>query len=121
MNIYKIHAGDLQSLETEQGEDCPSCNWNDADWLILPGGAMLRKDLGAGGFQMNSDMRLTVLFAQFSDADPAAYPDAMTLKDMMLETPCTYLGDDYKIISVTIMGNGHQLHIEANALNQGAG
>ena len=120
MDIFAFHAQGLSDYQVEQAADCPAFTWNGVGWQCCPGGAMLRKEIGSGGMKLGADARFTVLFAQFTAADPAQYPSACQVKQLMLQTELDYLGDAYKITSVTIMGNGDQMHIEADSLNQAA-
>lgn len=115
MNPYLIHSQSLAALQVEQADACPVVTWAGADRLVLPGTAILRKDLANGsGFQLNADFVFTALIASWGQTN------AQTLKAAILQTTVTYLGDLYKAISVHIAPGGLQVHVECNSLNQRA-
>ncbi len=109
MDVFAIHAAGLKALENEQGASCPQLYWNGALIDVLPGGARLKRENSAGGFSLDSDLKLTCLAADFpalpQSQDEFNYPGQN--------------GKLYRIVSVTTAGNGYQLHIEANDANQG--
>lgn len=115
INPYAIHAAGIASVQLEQGTACPVMTWNGATIQIQPGGAIRRKDLGIGGFSLNADLRLTVLVASFLN-----YNSADLVQADLLQTELDYLGEAYKVDSVTIAAGGLQLHLECNALAQNA-
>lgn len=117
MNPYAIHAGSIQSLIDEMGDDCPAFTWGGNDYSILPGTAKTRKDLTVGGFSLDFDLQFVALVSPFV---AGAITGATTLRDAMLETEMQYLSDNYKIVSVDIVAGGQQVRIGANSLSQGA-
>lgn len=104
-------AGFVASL----GDDCPVFTWNGAEWQIIPNLSTLQKRLDYGGFGLDFDSRFCCLVAPFLSL---VTPNATALKDLMLETPLTYLGDEYQIKSVVIYPSTGIIAITANALNQ---
>lgn len=117
MNHFAIHASGLQAVVNELGSDCPVITWNGADRKVLPGTAVRRKDLSDGGYSLNADFSCNVLVSQLVDA---TYTTAKAVCDVMGQTPLTYLGDDYKIISVSRSAGDLFFTVQANSLNQGA-
>lgn len=113
MNIATVHAQGLAYVQTEAGSACPTFKWSGNTWLCLPGGAHKRKDLQMGGFNLNSDLMLTALVAQFG-------LDAVTLREKMLNTELDYLGLKYKVVSIIVAIGGQQIRIECNDLMAGA-
>lgn len=117
MNVYEVHAASLAALQTEydQGDTvkCPVFLWREQNWKSLPGGARRRKDLGVGGFSLDSDLSIVCLVAQFGVS-------AQAQRDLMLNTQLTYLGQLYQIQTITIAAGGLQLQIECNDAQEGA-
>ena len=113
-NPFQIQADDLNSLMAEQGDACPTFNWQGTDYKILPGSAMYNQPLRDGGFSQVYDLAFTTTIAQFGNSNPAS------LKDSMLNTQFTYLGALYKITNVHILAGATMISIEANSLNQNA-
>jgi hypothetical protein len=113
MNPFQIHANGINDLIVEMGTDCPTFTKNNIVYQIIPGSAVRRKDLVIGGFQIDADLAFTALLAQFNLT-------ASAFKDAFLQNPITYLGDKYKIDSVTILPGGLQVHVLANSLSQNA-
>lgn len=105
MNVYSAHAEGLAQLQAELGADCPSLVINGKTVKILPGGARHKKDNGAGGFSLDSDIQLTCLSADFA----AAPVSRQTF---------TYRGRTYRIESVTTAAGGLQIRIDANDASQ---
>lgn len=112
MNLYQAHADTQAQHEAELGESCPTFNWDESDWKILPGSAIRRGDLTPGGFQLNADLGFTALVAQFGTT-------AQAQSDAMLNTRMTYLGQGYTVKAVFIAPGGLQLHVECNSDVQG--
>ena len=118
MNPFTKHAGSLQSTEAfldRTVEGCPTVNWNGQDRRIVPGSALRKRDLSAGGFHLDADLLFEALFADFSDGLTTDQ-----LKTRLLQTPLTYLSDTYKAVSVKIRPGGLQIRVEANSLAQKA-
>ncbi len=108
MNPYLTHANSLGALQTEMGDDCPTFLWLSETRKALPGGAKRRKDNSAGGFSLDADLTITCLVSQFGQA-------AATLREAMLNSRLTYLGQAYRIESVTVAAGGQQLRLECTA------
>lgn len=115
-NVYAIHAASLSALQAELGVACPQVGFvaYGESLNILPGSARLRSNQTVGGFQMDSDFVFTVLVSEFGNTTAEA------IRSTILNTELDYLGHQYKVIAVHVMGGGLQLHIEANDLNQAA-
>lgn len=116
MNAFELHAAAFAVMQQLTG-NCPVFTWDGIDWLMIPNGAMLKKNLTVGGFSLDNDLKFFCLVDQFVNA---GYSTADEVKDAMLETPMQYLADNYAIKSVTIMTGGLQLMITADALAQDA-
>jgi len=78
-------------------------------WKALPGSVTFRRDLAAGGFGLDSDLRMTLTTAQFG-AGP--FPDS--------RQNILYNGKIYRIVSVDSAPGGHQITINANDASQNA-
>ena len=115
VNPFKIHADSIASFQATMGTECPLVTILGKDVSVIPGTAMLRKDLSPGGFQMNADFVFTVLVASFGPGS-----NAVDIKNKTLQRQISYLGDAYKVASVSILAGGFQLHFEANSINQNA-
>ncbi len=107
MNPYSVHAASLAALQTEMGADCPAFSWNGADYKALPGGAKRRKDNSAGGFSLDADLTITCLVSQFGTT-------AAALCELMINSRLTYLGQAYRIETVTVAAGGQQLRLECS-------
>ena len=59
--------------------------WNGKPYPILPGSAVRRKDLGAGGFKLRADLKIVIRRDIFPEPGP------------QLKQQITYLGDAYRI------------------------
>ena len=112
MSPYERHAAALKSVQTRLGPSVVT--WDGDDLPIVPGTATRRKDLGAGGFSLNADMRFEAL------ASCWGYDDASNLKTDMLQTVVVYLGDNYKVESVGIRPGALQIVVECNSVGQDA-
>jgi len=117
MDVFQFHAQAFATAQQLTG-NCPVFTWDGVDWLAIPNGALLKKNLSVGGFSLDFDLKLFALVQQFIDNGTAE--DAASLKNLMLETPLEYFGDSYKIVSVNINTGGQQIEILCNALSQGA-
>ena len=102
MNIYEVHCASLNALQVEQGDDCPTFQWNSGIYRTLPGGGTTRKALGAGGFSMDSDLRLVCSVDQFGGRIPK-------LREQVL-----YGGRLYRIDSVNTFPGGQTVRFECN-------
>jgi hypothetical protein len=105
MNVYQTHADSLRDLQAEMGDTCPVFNplWAQlGDIKILPGGVRTKKDNTAGGFSLDSDLQLTCLLADFGASPPLS------------RQRFTYLGETYRITSVTTGPNAVQVRINAD-------
>lgn len=117
MNPYQSHANAFGATQDLLGDDCPIFTWNGTDYKTIPNTALLKKNLGYGGFQLDSDLKIWTLAAPFITT---AIPDVITLKAAMLETFMSYLGYQYKITAVNVLGGATIIQIDANDANQGA-
>lgn len=115
-NPFEDHADGLGELEAELGAECPTFTWAGKDWTVLPGGAMRRKPIDAGGFTVESDLQLTVRVWQFL----SLYQSAEALREQLLNTDFEYGGHRYTVETVTVAPGGHQIQIGANDGEQGA-
>lgn len=114
MDIYSKHNDGFSQVIAKLGVVCPVFTWGNVNWQIVPGSVKMREKLQPGGFSMDSDLLFWTQLAQFKNNS------IQDLKNSLLQTAMQYLGDDYKIISVSVAPGGLQAMIEANALNQGA-
>ena len=80
--------------------------WNTLPVPVLAGRALRKKGLQSGGFQMDCDFR----FDTRTDAWPAPGPQ--------LKQQLTYLGDAYRIDSITRMPGETYLRFECNDPSQ---
>lgn len=115
-NVYQIHADSIAAVQSYLGDDCPSVSWDGEDWPVIPGSAGRRKDLVAGGFDLNADLRFNALTCNF----PGDAEEATDIEKLIVQKDIEYLGDKYRIIRVSILPGGFQLEIEANSSTQGA-
>ncbi len=113
MDYFTHVANSLAAMQSRMADTCPTVGWHGTECPIIPGTAMRRRDLVAGGFDLNSDFRFQALVSTFGS-------DASTAKTAMLQTVVRYLGDDYKIVSVNIQAGGLTLSVECNSLFQSA-
>ncbi len=118
MNEYSRHSKALAAVMNRMADSCPKFTWNNADWRIVPGTATQRGDLAAGGIVLNADLGFELLVSDFLSQ---SIPDAVTLKNLLLQSPLTYQGDNYKVVSVGIRPGGQQLFVQANSADQAAG
>jgi hypothetical protein len=115
MNEYFYHAKALQWLQMSLGAGCPSITWNGQSYPLIPSSAIRRKDLDVGGFQLNADFRFNALVSTFG-----VNYSAQTLKDAMLQKTIIYLGDTYKVDSITLLPGGYQITADCSSINQNA-
>jgi len=79
-----------------------SITWDGVAYPILPGSAVLGKDLGSGGFKLRSDLRFVVRKEVFPTPGP------------QLKQRLTYLGDEYRIDTIERMPGEVYLRFECN-------
>jgi hypothetical protein len=113
MDYYGHNAASVAATQARLGSTCPSVSWQGVPRPIIPGSAMRRMDLAVGGFQMNADLRFDALVSRFGT-------DATGVKNVLLQTPLSYLGDTYKVEGVTILPGGLQISVECNSIFQRA-
>jgi hypothetical protein len=107
MSVYADHAAQLAALYNELGGEAPTFVWDERPWAILPGGAKFRRVNAVGGLELNSDLQLTCLAAQFGGTLPQAGDQIV------------YTGLAYTIISITPAPAGFQMRINADLTVQG--
>jgi hypothetical protein len=117
MNDFATHVIGFAAIQNRLGADCPVVTWDDLDFKVIPGSTRRRRDLGPGGFNLNSDFQFEALVSTF--ANGLTITDAHTLKDQLLQTRLGYLGDEYKPIAVTVRPGGLHVLVECNSLSQG--
>ena len=103
MNAYEEHAKDLAELG-----HTVTFEWAGQTFSALASGSSQSKSLEAGGFDLNNDLNLTCVVAQFGKP-------AEQLRAEMLGTGLVYAGKDYRIDGVTVAPEGWQIRIEAAA------
>ena len=107
MNAYENHADMLDDLHAEQDNGTLVFQWNNASWSILPGGAKFKRDNSIGGFELTSDLQLTVTTKQFA----GNLPDS--------GDTFYYLAKQYRLVALTTMAEGFQLRINADLVVAG--
>jgi len=117
MDYYGHHSAALAGLQARLATQCPSISWNGRDVPIIPGSAMRRADLSAGGFQLNADFRFAAHVADFG-AEYEGQPSQ--LKSDLLQSALAYLGDNYKADAVTLHPGGLIVTVDCNSLVQNA-
>lgn len=113
-NYYKIHSDTIGDLQAELGTSCPKFTWNLQTFDIIPGSTLDAQDLRDGGLSTAFDLAFDVRVAQF-----VGYT-AVTLRDKLLNTKFTYLGDNYKVTQVDIAPGAEHITVKSNSLNQNA-
>jgi len=118
MNDYKAHGARIRMMQARLGKDCPMVSWNDKEWRVIPGSALRKSELGAGGYSLDADFVFEALVETFVGTE--GITDAKSLKDALLRTPIGYLDDEYQVATVRIRPGGFQVMMECTALNQRA-
>lgn len=107
-DVYGKHLASVKAVQAYLGNTCPTITWNAAVYQVLPNSVVHRKDLGAGGFRLSSDLKFLVC----SDAFPNPGPQ--------LKQTIVYLGVDYRIDSIRTLPGGVLQEFECNDPNQPA-
>ena len=120
MDYSAKHAASLSATQARLATACPMVTWDSQERPIVPGSAVLRKDLGEGGFDANADFKFALVVTGWAtDADGQAL-EAVALKSALLQTEIGYLGDAYKVDQVRIVPGARLLEVVCNSLTQGA-
>lgn len=101
----------LGQVQNYLGGNCPTFTWPAEAGQVykaLPSGAQRKKDLTSGGFVLNCDLRLMIVVSQFANGVP------------LLKQSLTYLGDRYRIDSITKLQGGNVLRLECNDASHGS-
>ena len=117
MNFYALHASGVQATIDLFADTCPVVTWVGVDRKVIPNSIIRRKDLAQGGFQMDADLRFETMVASWID-DPN--DSIRTVKNRMLQSPLGYLGEVYKIITVTVRPGELHMMVDCNSIDQQA-
>lgn len=121
MNAYQSHAAATAAYIQSTGAASPSFTWiGVGDFPIIPGSALRKEELDAGGFKPVADLRFEILLQPFigqavRSPEPINILTAEDLQKALQQNPITYLGAQYKVDSVEIRPGALQLAINANA------
>ena len=107
MSVYSVHAASLQAVYDELGTDGPTFTWSNKKWQILPGGTKFKRENSIGGLQLENDLQLTCLSAQFGNTLPDS-GDAFT-----------YLNQTFRVVTVTTAPAGYQIRITSDLVEKG--
>ena len=107
MNLYADHAAQLDACQAEADDGTLRFTWQDKPYLILPGGAKLKRMNSAGGYNLSCDLQLTVTLSQFGGVLPDS-GDAFN-----------YNGKLYRIAEMTTSAGGQQARINADLTSAG--
>lgn len=113
MNPYQVQANDIQKLQDEQGDACPTFQWKNKTWKMLPGSAENNYPLRSGGFSYLFDLKFTIIVSQFG-------MDAVTLVESLCNTRFQYLGQDWKFVKGNILTGATLVDMMSNSANQNA-